>query len=174
MKFCWSKHHLVRNTTHCASNAESRTFHSSVVKIRFSKRLPGHNEVKQRPIDPSLDSTMQQPCSDHGCNTISPDDGPEIFTTLQIDCIKELRKIEQNLKYEIQDYRKDLYKLVNEKISQIRMGFEEFKHNINLDQIYRKQHCRKFDPEESDSINSDAKVKKLSNACYGNIGGQNK
>ncbi|KAM0725783.1 hypothetical protein ACS0PU_008509 [Formica fusca] len=78
------------------------------------------------------------------------------MTTLHEDNAKFLHKIEHIVKFEVQQHRNDLVKRMNQKIAELWLAFENFKHNFHLDRDYRRHNYIEINNETESIITEDS------------------
>ncbi|XP_072751874.1 uncharacterized protein [Anoplolepis gracilipes] len=73
------------------------------------------------------------------------------MTTSCKDDTEFLHKIEHIVKFEVQQHRNDLVKQMDQKIAELWLAFENFKHNFHLDRDYRRHNYIEISNETEDS-----------------------
>lgn len=69
---------------------------------------------------------------------------------------KFLHKIEHIVKFEVQQHRNDLVKRIDQKIEELWLAFENFKHNFHLDRDYRQLNYIEISNETESIITEDS------------------
>jgi len=78
------------------------------------------------------------------------------MTTFYEDNAKFLHKIEHIIKFEVQQHRNDLVKRMDQKIEELWLAFENFKHNFHLDRDYRRHNYIDISNETESVVTEDS------------------